>query len=106
MQETYEFFLLAAMIGLVQGGIQALSRSYYARMVPREQAAEFFGFYNFLGRFATIFGPLLIGFVAVMTESSRLSIASVSLFFVAGGLLLYFVDERKIAEEVRASLKQ
>jgi len=106
MQETYEFFLLAAMIGLVQGGIQALSRSYYARMVPREQAAEFFGFYNFLGRFATIFGPLLIGFVAVMTESSRLSIASVSLFFVAGGLLLYFVDEKKISEEVRGSLKQ
>jgi len=105
MQEAYEFFVLAAMVGLVQGGIQALSRSYYARMIPQNQAAEFFGFFNFLGRFATIFGPLLIGFVALSTESSRLGIASVSVFFIAGGLLLYFVDEKKIAEEVRSTLK-
>ncbi len=105
MREAYEFFLLAAMIGMVQGGIQALSRSYYARMIPPGQAAEFFGFFNFLGRFATIFGPLLIGFVAVTTESSRLGIASVSVFFVAGGILLYFVNEEKIAKEVRGTLE-
>ncbi len=104
MRDEYEFYLLAAMIGMVQGGIQALSRSYYARMIPKEQAAEFFGFFNFLGRFATIFGPLLIGFVAVNTDSSRLGIASVAIFFVAGGLMLYFVDEKKIATEVRQTL--
>ncbi|MDA3947112.1 MAG: MFS transporter [Helicobacteraceae bacterium] len=104
MQEVYEFYLLAAMIGMVQGGIQALSRSYYARMIPQEQAAEFFGFFNFLGRFATIFGPLLIGFVAVTTGSSRLGIASVSIFFVAGAVLLYFVNEEKIATEVKQTL--
>ncbi len=105
MHDEYEFYLLAVMIGMVQGGIQALSRSYYASMIPHEQAAEFFGFFNFLGRFATIFGPLLIGFVAVATESSRLGIASVIIFFVAGGLLLYRVDERKIAEEIRETLR-
>ncbi len=105
MQEEYEFYILAAMIGMVQGGIQALSRSYYAKMIPIEQAAEFFGFFNFLGRFATIFGPLLIGFVAVTTESSRLGIASVIIFFIAGGILLYMVDEEKIAKEVRETLK-
>ena len=105
MQEEYEFYILAAMIGMVQGGIQALSRSYYARMIPHEQAAEFFGFFNFLGRFATIFGPLLIGFVAVSTDSSRLGIASVIIFFVAGGILLYMVDEEKIAKEVRETLE-
>ena len=105
MQEEYEFYLLAAMIGLVQGGIQALSRSYYARMIPHGQSAEFFGFFNFLGKFATILGPVTIGFVAFMSGSSRLGIASVALFFIAGGLLLYFVDEKKIAEEVRGSLE-
>ena len=105
MQEEYEFYLLAAMIGLVQGGIQALSRSYYARMIPHGQSAEFFGFFNFLGKFATILGPVTIGFVAFMSGSSRLGIASVALFFLAGGLLLYFVDEKKIAEEVRGSLE-
>ena len=105
MQEEYEFYILAAMIGMVQGGIQALSRSYYAKMIPIEQAAEFFGFFNFLGRFATIFGPLLIGFVAVTTESSRLGIASVIIFFIAGGILLYMVDEEKIAKEVRETLE-
>ncbi len=105
MHEVYEFYLLAAMIGMVQGGIQALSRSYYASMIPPEQAAEFFSFFNFLGRFATIFGPLLIGFVAVLTQSSRLGIASVVIFFIAGGVLLYMVDEKKIADEVRKTLE-
>ena len=105
MHHRWEFFGIALAVGLVQGGIQALSRSYYAKMIPPEQAAEFFGFFNFLGRFATIFGPLLIGFVAVTTESSRLGIASVAVFFVAGGILLYFVDEKKIAEEVRSTLQ-
>ena len=105
MNEEYEFYILAAMIGMVQGGIQALSRSYYAKMIPHEQAAEFFGFFNFLGRFATIFGPLLIGFVAVTTDSSRLGIASVIIFFIAGGILLYMVDEKKIAKEVRDTLE-
>ena len=65
----------------------------------------YFGFFNFLGRFATIFGPLLIGFVAVTTESSRLGIASVIIFFIAGGILLYMVDEEKIAKEVRETLE-
>ncbi|MCJ7766578.1 MAG: MFS transporter [Thiovulaceae bacterium] len=105
MQQVYEFYLLAAMIGLVQGGIQALSRSFYAKMIPHGQSGEFFGFFNFLGKFATILGPVTIGFVAFTTGSSRLGIASVALFFIAGGILLYMVDEKKIAEEVRGSLE-
>jgi len=104
MQEEYQFYLLAVAIAMVQGGIQALSRSYYARMIPSEQAGEFFGFFNFLGKFATILGPLMIGFVATLTESSRLGIASVASFFIIGGILLYFVDEEKIAKEVRGTL--
>jgi UMF1 family MFS transporter len=104
MQETYEFYVLAIMIALVQGGIQALSRSYYSRMIPHTHAAEFFAFYNFLGKFAAIFGPLLIATVALFTESSRMAIASVSVFFVLGAILLYYVDEKKTAEDVKGIL--
>jgi UMF1 family MFS transporter len=104
MDQVYEFYLLALLIALVQGGIQALSRSYYAKMIPEEYAAEFFGFYNFLGKFATILGPALVGIVAVMTENSRAGIASVAIFFILGLLLLMKVDEKKAAEEVRAAL--
>lgn len=99
MVEVYEFYILAIMIALVQGGIQALSRSYYSKMIPQTHAAEFFGFYNFLGKFAAILGPLLVAVVALMSENSRIAIASISIFFIAGAILLYFVDEKKIAKE-------
>ena len=104
MNESYEFYILASLIALVQGGVQALSRSYYSKMIPQIHTAEFFGFYNFLGRFAAILGPLLIAFIALFTQNSRLSIASISIFFILGAILLYFVDEKKIAKEVRDAL--
>jgi UMF1 family MFS transporter len=104
MDETYEFYILAVMIALVQGGIQALSRSYYSKMIPHNHAAEFFGFYNILGKFAAILGPMLVAFMALVTQDSRMAIASISIFFVIGAVLLYFVDEKKIADEVRREL--
>ena len=106
MSEVYEFYILALMIALVQGGIQALSRSYYSKMIPQENAAEFFGFYNFLGKFATILGPLLVALVALFSQNSRIAIASVAIFFVLGGLLLYFVDENKVKADVKDALSQ
>lgn len=105
MKEVHEFYILAIMIALVQGGIQALSRSYYSKMIPEEHAAEFFGFYNFLGKFAAILGPLLVALVALFSQNSRISIASVAILFIAGAILLYFVDEKKTAEDVRTALK-
>ncbi|DAB27818.1 MAG: MFS transporter [Sulfurimonas sp. RIFOXYD12_FULL_33_39] len=104
MQEVYEFYILAVMIALVQGGIQALSRSYYSKMIPKEYSAEFFAFYNFMGKFAAIFGPLLIAGVALFTHSSRISIASISVLFILGGALLYFVDEEKGEKELHDAL--
>ena len=88
MHSTWQFYVLAAMIGLVQGGVQLLSRSYYARLVPAERAGEFFGFYNMLGEFAAIIGPVLIGTVSVLTHSPRISILSVIILFAAGAVLL------------------
>ena len=104
MDEIYEFYLLAVMIALVQGGIQALSRSYYAKMIPPGYAAEFFGFYNFLGKLAAILGPMLVGIVALTSGSSRAGIASIALFFILGGGLLMMVDEKKTARQVRDAL--
>ena len=98
MNSVEEFYALAITIGLVQGGIQSLSRSLYARMIPKSQSAEFFGFYNMLGKFAAVLGPLLIGIIAAMSDSSRLAMFSVSILFIGGGILLYFVDEKKAVQ--------
>lgn len=94
MQGETEFYLLAGTIGLVQGGVQALSRAFYSRLIPPAEAAEFFGFYNMLGKFAAIIGPALMGTVSLVTGNQRLSILSLSLLLVLGGALLWRVDER------------
>lgn len=88
---TWEFYALAAIIGLVQGGVQSLSRSLYAALIPNESAAEFFGFYNMLGKFASFLGPLLIGLTAHITGNPRLGILSLFLLFAMGGGLLTMV---------------
>lgn len=95
MENVREFYVLAIAVGLVQGGIQSLSRSMYARIIPANKAAEFFGFYNMLGKLAAVLGPLLMAIVSQLTGSPRLAILSIIVLFVAGGLLLLFVDEKE-----------
>ena len=68
MTRKRDFYLLAIVIGLAQGGIQALSRSYYSRLIPKDKAAEFYGFYNMLGKFAAILGPVLMGAVGLIVR--------------------------------------
>jgi len=105
MRTAGQFFVLAAMVGLVQGGTQALSRSLFASMTPAHKSAEFFGFYSVFEKFAGIFGPLFFAISIRMTGSSRNAILSVIAFFVVGGLLLLFVkvDEgRRAAREAEA----
>ncbi len=120
MTRKEEFYVLAAVIGLVQGGIQALSRSYYSRLIPKNQAAEYYGFYNMLGKFAAIIGPALMGIVGLIVRqmlmppsptteqlisigqiASRWSIGSISILFIVGVVLFYFVDEKKGKEQVK-----
>ena len=93
MRDQREFYALAIAIGLVQGGVQALSRSLYSRLIPAESAAEFFGFYNMIGKFAAVIGPVLMGLVSSVTGNPRLAIFSVLALFVSGGLVLYAVRE-------------
>jgi UMF1 family MFS transporter len=92
MDSVKEFYLLAVTIGLVQGGIQSLSRSMYARIIPVNKSAEFFGFYNMLGKFAAVIGPIMMGWVGVISGSPRIAILSVMILFVAGAIILHFVD--------------
>jgi len=80
----WEFFVLAVLVGLVQGGTQSLSRSLYARLVPREESAAFFGFYGLMGKFSAIFGPLIVGIVQTATGSPRLAVAAIAFLFLAG----------------------
>lgn len=92
MKESWHFYALASVIGLVQGGVQALSRSIFARMIPPHEAGEFFGFFNLLGKFSAIVGPLLVGTVSLLTGEPRWSILVLLLLFVSGGWLLKRVD--------------
>ena len=96
LDTVVEFFALATVIGLVQGGVQSLSRSFFGKLVPAGRSGEFFGFYNMMGKFATVVGPVLVGVVALTTGSSRASIVSLVVLFVAGGLLLLLVRERPV----------
>lgn len=94
INEVWEFYLLAAMIGLVQGGIQSLSRSFYAGIIPPTQPAEFFGFYNMMGKSAALIGPLLVGVIVLYSGDHRLGMLSLIILFVAGGALLTKVTHR------------
>ena len=93
MDQVSEFFLMAIIIGLVQGGVQALSRSYYAQIIPADKSGEFFGFYNMLGKFAAVIGPALMGLVTMWFGNPRIGILSILVLFMVGAALLYFVDE-------------
>ncbi len=87
MSTKLEFYLMAVGIGLVQGAVQALSRSFYSRLIPPDRAAEYFGFYNILGKFAAILGPLLVGLTASFI-SKKLHMLALLPLFVVGALLL------------------
>lgn len=92
MSSPDEFFLLAFAIGLAQGGVQALSRSLYARMIPGDRTAEFFGFYNMLGKFAAVIGPVMMGWVGALSSSPRTGILSLMILFITGALVLLKVE--------------
>ena len=94
LDTVVEFFGLAVVVGLVQGGIQSLSRSLFGRLVPEGRGGEFFGFFNLMGKFASFLGPMLIASVALITGDSRLSVTSLVVLFIAGGLVLLKVPSR------------
>jgi len=102
VQEALHFWLLALAVAAVQGGSQALSRSLFGRMAPRAKTAEFFGFYDVSSKFAGIVGPFLFATVGLLSGSSRNGILVLIVLFLAGGVLLSLVDERKGEEGAKA----
>lgn len=101
MEEVRDFYILAIIVGLVMGGIQSLSRAFFARIIPRNKSAQYFGFYNMVGKLAAVLGPLLMALVSQLTGSPRLSILSIILLFVAGGIMLLLVNEQEGIEMAR-----
>jgi UMF1 family MFS transporter len=92
MTKVVHFYVLAVLIGLFQGGIQALSRSLYTRIIPPSKSAEFFGFYNMFGKFAAIIGPALMGTVTIIYGNARVGILSILSLFIIGAYFLSKVD--------------
>ncbi|MDR2216538.1 MAG: MFS transporter, partial [Nevskiaceae bacterium] len=91
LETTRGFYFMAALVGLVQGGVQSLSRSLFGRLVPEGKSAEYFGFYNMVGKFGTVLGPLLMGITALLFDSTRASLLSLLILFAGGALLLWRV---------------
>ncbi|WP_081755974.1 MFS transporter [Paucisalibacillus sp. EB02] len=101
MNSALHFYLLATIVGFVQGGAQALSRSIYGRMVPANKKGEFYGFYGISSKFSAVFGPFLFGFVGQLTGNSRYGILSLIFFFIAGIIILSFVNVQKGVEAAK-----
>lgn len=95
LKTTIDFWILAMAVGSAQGGIQAISRSYFAKLVPKEKSNEFFGFYNIFGKFAAIMGPFLVGIVTQITGQSNKGIISLIVLFIIGGFILTRVKEEE-----------
>jgi MFS transporter, UMF1 family len=107
MNSARDFYLLAGLVGMVQGGTQALSRSLFSSMVPAHKSGEFFGFYSVFEKFANIFGPLLFALTIWATGSSRAAILGVIAFFAVGAWLLSRVDVeagRRMARDAEEGL--
>ena len=100
VEELWQFYVVASLIGCFQGGIQAISRSLYARIIPEDKSAEFFGFYNMLGKFAAVIGPVMMGSITLLVSnmtgdqlfSARIGLQSLVILFVLGAFVLSKVD--------------
>jgi UMF1 family MFS transporter len=103
MKSAREFYILAVLVGLVQGGTQALSRSLFATLIPKHKSGEFFGFFSVFEKFGGILGPLVFALVINRFQSSQLAILSVIVFFVVGGLLLLGVNVEEGERAARAA---
>jgi UMF1 family MFS transporter len=104
LRNTSQFITLACLVGMVQGGVQALSRSYFAKIIPAEDSAEYFGFLNLISKFSIVLGPLLVGVVTLWCRhagasesfSSRCGMSSITVLFIAGGFLLMCAEKERV----------
>ncbi len=88
LETVQQFFVIAGAVGLVMGAVQSMSRAFFAQLVPKDKAAEFFGFYNMIGKFAAVLGPFLVAFAALLSDNPKLSIFVLLPLFAGGAWLL------------------
>jgi UMF1 family MFS transporter len=98
MTTAFEFYVIAGTVGLVQGGVQAISRSFFSNLIPKGKEAQFFGFYNLVGKSAVIVGPALVSWIALISGNPRYGILSLLLLFIPGLILLWMVPNKELAQ--------
>ena len=94
-----DFFILAGLVGLVQGGVQSVSRTIFSRLIPQDKATEFFGFYNLIGKSAVVVGPALVGWMAYIFDNPKAGIISLLLLFIPGILILFYVPRTSLVRD-------
>ena len=94
MDTALEFYVVACVVGLVQGGVQAISRSFFSTLIPTNKAAEFFGFYNFIGKSSVFIGPFMVSGIALVSGSPSYGILSLLILFIPGLILLWMVPDK------------
>ena len=94
MDTALEFYVVACVVGLVQGGVQAISRSFFSTLIPTNKADEFFGFYNFIGKSSVFIGPFMVSGIALVTGSPSYGILSLLILFIPGLILLWMVPDK------------
>ena len=98
MTTAFEFYVIAGTVGLVQGGVQAISRSFFSNLIPKGKEAQFFGFYNLVGKSAVIVGPALVSWIALISGNPRYGILRLLLLFIPGLILLWMVPNKELAQ--------
>ncbi len=94
-----DFFILAGLVGLVQGGVQSVSRTIFSRLIPQEKATEFFGFYNLIGKSAVVVGPALVGWMAYLFNNPKAGIISLLILFIPGIVILFYVPRSSLVRD-------
>ena len=95
LREAFEFWILAICVGLFQGGIQALSRSEFGKLIPKEHANEYYGFFDIFGKYAAVMGTFLVSVFTQLTGNSSMGVLSIAVLFVVGFVLLWRMPERE-----------
>ena len=99
ISNTKDFFILAGLVGLVQGGVQSVSRTIFSRLIPQDKATEFFGFYNLIGKSAVVVGPALVGWMAYIFNDPKAGIISLLILFIPGIVILFYVPKTSLVRD-------
>lgn len=99
LRQLYQFWILAVAVGLFQGAIQSLSRSYYAKIIPPEKSGEYFGIYDICGKGASFIGTTLVAVITQLTDNSSIGVGGLAVMFIIGGIFFVLTDRIPATEQ-------